>query len=142
MRYAYPIVLETQAEGGFTVTFPDVPGAISEGETREQALRRGGEALVSMLSFMVEDNEALPRPSPAGGRPLICVTAIEAVKLALNEALRTKRMSNIALAEALGTDEKAVRRLRDVLHPSKMGELERALSVLGKQVVLEVRDAA
>ena len=84
----------------------------------------------------------MPRPSPAGGGPLIGVTEVEAVKLALHEALRTKQMSNIALAEALGTDEKAVRTLRDVLHPSKMGELERALSVLGRQVVLEVRDAA
>lgn len=29
MRYAYPFDMETQPEGGFAVTFPDVPEAIT-----------------------------------------------------------------------------------------------------------------
>lgn len=34
------IVLERSDEGGYTVTVPSLPGCISEGETREEALRR------------------------------------------------------------------------------------------------------
>jgi len=142
MRFTYPATLEAEPEGGFTVTFEDVPGAITFGQDRAEALSHAADALISMLSAMVDAGQALPAPSPGRGRPLVAVTAIEAVKLALNEAMRTRGMSNTAMAAAIGSDEKAIRRLRDVLHPSKMSELERALAALGKRVVLEVRDAA
>jgi len=38
MIMKYTVVLEPQAEGGFTVQYVEIPGAISEGETREEAL--------------------------------------------------------------------------------------------------------
>ena len=142
MRFTYPVTLEAEPEGGFTVTFEDVPGAITFGQDRAEALSHAAGALISMLSAMVDAGQALPAPSPGRGRPLVTVTAIEAVKLALNEAMRTRGMSNTAMAAALCSDEKAIRRLRDVLQPSKMSELERALAALGKRVVLEVRNAA
>ena len=31
----YPVILAPQPEGGFTVTFPDIPEAISQGEDVE-----------------------------------------------------------------------------------------------------------
>jgi hypothetical protein len=34
----YAAVLEAQPEGGFTATFPGIPEAITEGDTREEAL--------------------------------------------------------------------------------------------------------
>jgi antitoxin HicB len=38
MRLAYPVDLIQEPEGGFTVTFPDVPEAITHGRNREEAL--------------------------------------------------------------------------------------------------------
>lgn len=52
-----------QPEGGFTVTFPDVPGAISEGEDFEEAWRNARDALELILEAHVEDGQSLPRPS-------------------------------------------------------------------------------
>ena len=141
MRFSYPADLLEESDG-VTITFPDVPGAISHGATRAEALHRGAEALVSLLADMAEAGEELPRPGPARGRPLVSVTATEAAKLALNEAMRAQGISNVALAARLGVDEKAARRLRDVLHGSRMPEIERALAALGKRVTLDVRDAA
>lgn len=141
MRFSYPADLLEEADG-VTVTFPDVPGAISHGATPAEALRHGAEALVSVLAAMAESGEALPRPGPARGRPLVSVTATEAAKLALNEAMRAQGVSNVALAARLGLDEKAARRLRDVLHGSRMPEIERALAALGKRITLDVQDAA
>ena len=37
---AYPATLTPDPDGGFTVTFRDVPEAITEGDTRDEALRR------------------------------------------------------------------------------------------------------
>lgn len=141
MRYAYPAQLDAGPDG-VTITFPDVPGAISEGDTEAEALREGADALASMLAEMCHQGLALPVPSAARGRPMVTVTALEAAKLALNEAMRERGISNVALAALLGVDEKAVRRLRDVVNSSRVQEVERALNALGKRLVVEVRDAA
>ena len=39
------IVLEPSDEGGFTVYAPSLPGCISEGDTREEALKNIREAI-------------------------------------------------------------------------------------------------
>ena len=39
------VVLEPQEEGGFTVYAPSLPGCVSQGETREDALKNIKEAI-------------------------------------------------------------------------------------------------
>jgi len=39
------IVLESQEEGGFTVYVPSLPGCISQGETKEEAVKNIKEAI-------------------------------------------------------------------------------------------------
>ena len=39
------VVLEPQDEGGYTVYVPTLPGCVSEGETREEALKNIKEAI-------------------------------------------------------------------------------------------------
>ena len=39
------IVLEPQEEGGFTVYIPSLPGCISEGDTKEKAIKNIKEAI-------------------------------------------------------------------------------------------------
>ncbi|MBI5553872.1 MAG: type II toxin-antitoxin system HicB family antitoxin [Candidatus Diapherotrites archaeon] len=38
------VVLEAQPEGGYTVYIPELPGCISQGETRKEALKNIWEA--------------------------------------------------------------------------------------------------
>jgi hypothetical protein len=52
------------------------------------------------------------------------------------------RISNVELAHQLGTDEKAIRRLRDPLYRSHIGSVETALRSLGRRLVVEVTEAA
>ena len=46
----FEVVLEPQSEGGFTVSVPDLPGVITEGETREEALDMARDAIELYLS--------------------------------------------------------------------------------------------
>lgn len=142
MRYAYPYDMRAQPEGGFTVTFPDVPEAITEGDTEAEARERAEDALVTALSFYTDEGRPLPLPSPARGRPVALVPALEAAKLALHEAMLASGVSNLELGRRLGLDEKTVRRLRDPLHRSHIGQVEAALRNLGKRLDVTVRDAA
>ncbi|HEX3984373.1 MAG TPA: type II toxin-antitoxin system HicB family antitoxin, partial [Acidisoma sp.] len=86
MRYAYPAEI-TKAADGVTVTFPDVPEAITCAASAAEALEQARDALVSALSFYVDDGSAIPLPSAAAGRPMIAVTVLEAAKLALHDAM-------------------------------------------------------
>jgi len=49
------VVLEPSEEGGFTATVPALPGCISEGETREEALRNIEEAVLLYLEPVEDD---------------------------------------------------------------------------------------
>jgi antitoxin HicB len=142
MRYAYPYVAEPQPEGGWTVTFPDVPEAITQGDTEEEVAVMAEDALVTALSFYTDDGQPLPRPSAAYNRPVAIVPSLVAAKLALHDAMLAAGISNVVLGRRLGLEDKAVRRLRDPLHRSHIGAVEAALRVLGQRLVVDVANAA
>ena len=48
---------------GFGISFPDFPGCISTGDTEDDAIRRGREALTFHIESMAEDGERIPPPS-------------------------------------------------------------------------------
>jgi predicted RNase H-like HicB family nuclease len=51
-------------DGGtsYGVSFPDVPGCISAGDTLEQAVTNAAEALAGHLAFMQADGDPTPAP--------------------------------------------------------------------------------
>ena len=49
-------------EAGFGVSFPDFPGCVSVGDTVDDAVRHGSEALAFHVEGMVNDGEPLPAP--------------------------------------------------------------------------------
>ena len=58
MRYV--AFIHSDDEAGFGISFPDFPGCISVGESRDDAIRRGAEALSFHVDGMVEDGEPIP----------------------------------------------------------------------------------
>jgi predicted RNase H-like HicB family nuclease len=49
------VVLEPSEDGGFTASVPSLPGCISEGDTREDALRNIREAIELYLEPVDDD---------------------------------------------------------------------------------------
>jgi predicted RNase H-like HicB family nuclease len=55
------IALVHKDEGtSYGVSFPDVPGCISAGDTREEALANASEALAAHLALMLDDDDGIP----------------------------------------------------------------------------------
>jgi len=54
------VVLEPSEEGGFTALVPALPGCISEGDTREEALRNIEEAIRLYLEPVDDDMASGP----------------------------------------------------------------------------------
>jgi len=143
MRYAYPVALDPEPDGSaINVSFPDVPEALTWGDEAAEALALAEDCLVTALSFYVKAGKALPKPSPASGRPLIAVPPLVAVKLALYGAMREEEVSEAELARRIGVDEKVVAALLDLQRRTHLGQLDRALAALGVELEVTVRRAA
>ena len=59
----YPIIIEALSNedgGGFLATVPDLPGCMSDGETREEAAR----AIEDAISAWIEEAKRMGRPIP------------------------------------------------------------------------------
>ncbi len=54
------VVLEPSEEGGFTAVAPSLPGCISEGETRDEALANIKEAIELYLETVEDDLSSAP----------------------------------------------------------------------------------
>lgn len=65
----YPMELQANELGGYDVTFPDIPEAITCGDDRDHALAMAADTLESAMDFYVEDRRPVLIPSPAEGRP-------------------------------------------------------------------------
>lgn len=62
-KYYYYATFTPDPDGGFTVEFPDVAGAITHGDTVPEALEKAKDALAIVLAYMEEQKEAIPVPS-------------------------------------------------------------------------------
>ena len=49
-------------DAGYGVSFPDFPGCVSVGDSVDEAIRRGGEALAFHVEGLVDDGEPIPPP--------------------------------------------------------------------------------
>lgn len=56
----FKVVLEPSEEGGYTVVVPLLPGCISEGDTREEALANIKEAIELYIESLEADGEPVP----------------------------------------------------------------------------------
>ena len=142
--FCYPVTLTPdKRDGGFVVTLRDIPEAITQGEDITGALAEAADCLEEALAGRIRRGDDIPQPSRAAkGQYVVAVPAVTAAKAALYLAMRKARMSKMALATRLGCDEKQVRRLLDPRQASKLCQLESALAALGKQLVVQVHDAA
>ena len=62
LQYTFPAIL-SYADDGITITFPDIPGCISEAQSDEEAMNNAAEALELWLAANELDGEPIPDPS-------------------------------------------------------------------------------
>jgi antitoxin HicB len=141
--YRYPVKLTPDDNGTILATFPDVPEAVTFGDTRRDALKRAVQALEAALKIYVDDRRDLPVPRGSRGRgPLVALPALTAAKVALYQAMRSGGVGVAELGRRLKRPYSHVNRLLDLNAPSPFHQIENALTALGKQIDLIIRDAA
>lgn len=156
MRFVYPCNIEFDEGGpmelgegevvnfseGYSVTFPDVPEAITCGDTWEEAVEMAEDCIGVALGMYVRDDKDLPVPGCAqDGQVLVAVPLLVAAKLTIYTAMREQGVTRDALAGELGISVEAVRKLVDPRYRSHVSHLERALRVVGRALIVEDCDA-
>lgn len=138
----YPAKFQPEPEGGFTVTFRDVPEAITHGRTMEEAEDLAADALLTSMDFYFEDNRPVSPPSAAKrGERMIALPASAAAKVLLLNEVLAQRVTRADLARRLVVVPQTVSRLFDLHHATKIDAIDDALRVLGKRLALGLEDA-
>ena len=129
----YPVTLTKDDNDTILVTFPDVPGAITYGDTKEEALRHAVDALETVFDAHMSDRRDIPTPSPAR-RHYVELPALVAAKVALYTTMRDSKVGKAELARRLKWHLPQVDRVLNVRHDSRLAQLESAFSVLGRKL--------
>ncbi|PKE30975.1 antitoxin [Rahnella sp. AA] len=132
----YPIKLEPDT-GGYVVRFPDIPEALTQGDTKEEALSAGLDALVTAFEFYFEDNQKIPMPGEITGDFVEVPPSITAKVIMLNTFIDSG-FTRVELAYRMGIKKQEVTRLFDLKHSTKIDTIHAALVAMGKSLRLEV----
>ncbi len=97
----YPAFIDKDEDSDFGVSFPDFPGCVSAGETLEEAMLGGQEALAGHLALMVADGDELPKPTPLEEVAREKETSTVAITLIPVVLPGRARRVNVTLDEAL-----------------------------------------
>lgn len=62
-EYVFPALFHPNDDGSFTITYPDLPGCISEGKSLGNAMYMAQSALALWLECALEEKEPIPRAS-------------------------------------------------------------------------------
>ena len=134
----YPVTL-TPDDGSVVVTFPDVPEAITYGDTVEEALSRAPDALMTIFDAFIKDKRDIPAPSAPRGQS-IEIPALMAAKIELYRTMRDARVGKAELGRRLDWHLPQIDRLLTMRHGSQLDQLESAFKAMGKRLVIDVRD--
>ena len=139
MALGYRHTMERQENGWWFVRFPEIPEALTEGETEKEARTNAIDCVITALEGYMKAGRPIPRPSvPGPGRDRAVLPSLVTAKLAVYETMRRRGWSKVKLANELGVPENSVRRLMDLRHSSQMGVVDAALAKMNAELSIDL----
>lgn len=136
----YPAHFDPADEGGYTVTFRDIPEAITQGDTLKEAEAMARDALVTAMTFYFEEGRTVPAPSKAQkDERLVELPPSVAAKVALLNARLITGIRPADLARTMGIKPQELTRIFDMGHATKIDTVASALHAMGYELELNVR---
>jgi antitoxin HicB len=129
----YPVILKRNTNDTILVTF---------GDDKEEALLSALDALETALSMYVDGRREIQRPSSPKRSKFVTLPALTEAKLALYAAMRTAGVGKAEMARRLNGHLPQVDRLLDLMHASRLDQIESAFRAMGMQLSIEVHKAA
>lgn len=120
------------ADDGITVTFPDIPEAITCGQSTAEAMEMAEDALLTVVEIYFDDGRPFPlaRPPRAGETAVPMPTSVYA-KILLHNKMLEQRVSKSELARLADIAPAEMTRITDIRHSTKIDTIARLLELLG-----------
>ena len=129
-RFAFPIRLETQRNGWILASYPDVPEALTEGETEQEALDEAQDCLIGALGGYIARGWPIPMPSFVETGAIAELPEEINLKLSLYTEMLQQNMSAAMLAKRIGKSSSWVTQLLDLDQSTSPGQVAKAMGIL------------
>ena len=132
--YFASIVLDD--DGRYLVRFPDVRGAVTEGETLDEAIAFAREALTGVLGSLHDDGLPVPRPTTPAAPGLYAIQPATdtAIPVALRWAREDAGLTQAQVAERLGVSQQAYQKLERTGGNPSIKTLAKVARALGRDL--------
>ncbi len=110
-KYTFDVAPLSQDDGGgFLITWPDLPGCMSDAETVEDAINNGRDAFHVWMETHIEEGREIPLPGSAGSSGKFIQRVPKSLHIRLAACAKTEGVSMntlvaTMLAESLGIRE-------------------------------------
>ena len=142
MSLGYSVLLQADDNNTLLVTSPDLPRVATFGETREQALHHGVDAIESAIASMIDDEVEVPAPQTKQKGDFVPLPLLTAFKIQLYRELRAAKLTRSELARRLGWPRRQIDDLFRLDRASPVDEIEAAFRALNRDIIIEVETAA
>lgn len=129
----YQINILEEADG-VTLTFPDIPEAITCGDSVEDAMSHAADAVLTAFMIYEKDRRVFPMPKTRTKGKTVFVPMVASLKIMLHNAMIEGGMRKVDLAKRTGWANSQVERILDPRYVSKIDLIETALAATGKAV--------
>ena len=62
-EYVYPAIFHSNEDGSFSITYPDLPGCITEGKSLANAMYMAQSALTQWIEYLTDKEQKIPQAS-------------------------------------------------------------------------------
>lgn len=136
--YEYAIRIHNEP-GGIWASCRDIPEFHSAGDTLDHAKSEAVDGMISALSIYIDQRREIPpSTSERPGECTVRLPALVQAKVILWNEMCERGWRKADLTRAMGVKPVAVDRLLDLMHSSKMDQLESALVALDRSLSLSV----
>ena len=137
--FNYPVTLEQDPETQqFMVAFVDIPAVYSVGDSPDDALLNAADALETAFFYLMQERKPIPAASPLHGLQGVALPVVVAGKVALHNAMLATGTRKADLARKLNIAPTLVDRLLSLKHKSRIEQIETALALLDKRLLVDV----
>lgn len=135
----YPAKFEKE-ENGYTVTFRNIPEAITCGKDMQQAMEMAEDVLLSCIEIYFDMDKPFPLAdiSLQENEQWVYLPDSVYAKILLNNELIKEGVSKAELSRLTGIKPPEIQRVLAPRHTTKIDTISRALSALGKRLTLAI----
>jgi predicted RNase H-like HicB family nuclease len=104
MEYVYPAIFHRNEDESYTITYPDLPGCISEGKTIGNAMYMAQSALTQWIGYLADKKQEIPSASPVKKIKTTNGDFVNLIRVEVKSARAVKRTVSIPK----GLDDKVI----------------------------------